>query len=902
MSDKVTSLGYNVFGDCPLLTVFCPENSYTAIHLIDENIPMEFINNPFKESDELALDRSGTYYVANTVGALANGYATMNLAYKFKDSVAQDISNMAITIRIPSELTLIEKTLMLDGVRLTGYEFEDNILTFSVNNTSGHLSFCLNPTKDSKVTTYAVIDYQQSGSWKEEIIGVLNDEIPILSIQADSEVNTETISVSGVGPADSDVSIYVDGNLVGTVHTNKSGSYSSKVTINDPKNYQKYTLTVKSSTDDGEVTASKNVKYCVSSPTVQNFTMNYNGNSYNMMDQGTSKPTVTFAPGENFNFNVKFTNPEEIASVYVCSTRSNVTKRIEATWDAATQSYVASGLFDPSNTSYVPGTITVEYSPLRDPINFITGNIDYSADKYVNGASEPIKAALAGKLEDCIEDLYSDDKQISGVIKLIDVDAQLDFNIMTDIIPSYLDPENAGEYGYEAIEDDLGVQLYLKVGEYAEDKVRGEIIDFAKGKITDFCIEGGYIDLDTSIGSYFSFVEVLGYADTMLTWDNNRVSLSESKQAILSSNMSDADKAAALKKLDNASKANNGVVAAMALQIILTAAGVAIPFPASMILPLLSMQNENYVDSVLGQFGYLHASETDGAQFTFRWAIDPSGYVYEGVTTNRISDVKVTVSHIPYDESDETFWDAPKTENAQEWDAAEWDQENPLYTDENGCYAWDVPEGWWQVKYEKEGYETTYSEWLPVPPPQTEVNIGLTSTTTPIVESVELTENGVVVTFSQYIDPATFTSIVVKDADGNTLDYSVEYNKDETDIDGNVFAKVFTLKLANVTSVVSISIPATVTNYAGKEVTAYNKDFTELKVLPGDVNSDGVVDTLDRMVLNRYLANWEGYTADTINMTAADVNGDNVVDTLDRMTLNRYLANWEGYESLPCAG
>ena len=113
---------------------------------------------------------------------------------------------------------------------------------------------------------------------------------------------------------------------------------------------------------------------------------------------------------------------------------------------------------------------------------------------------------------------------------------------------------------------------------------------------------------------------------------------------------------------------------------------------------------------------------------------------------------------------------------------------------------------------------------------------------------------------------------------------------------------MFTLKLANVTSVVSISIPATVTNYAGKEVTAYNKDFTELKVLPGDVNSDGVVDTLDRMVLNRYLANWEGYTADTINMTAADVNGDNVVDTLDRMTLNRYLANWEGYESLPCAG
>jgi len=25
-------------------------------------------------------------------------------------------------------------------------------------------------------------------------------------------------------------------------------------------------------------------------------------------------------------------------------------------------------------------------------------------------------------------------------------------------------------------------------------------------------------------------------------------------------------------------------------------------------------------------------------------------------------------------------------------------------------YAWDVPEGMWQVKVEKEGYETAYSE------------------------------------------------------------------------------------------------------------------------------------------------------------------------------------------------
>ena len=67
----------------------------------------------------------------------------------------------------------------------------------------------------------------------------------------------------------------------------------------------------------------------------------------------------------------------------------------------------------------------------------------------------------------------------------------------------------------------------------------------------------------------------------------------------------------------------------------------------------------------------------------------------------------------------------------------------------------------------------------------------------------------------------------------------------------------------------------------------------------GDVNGDGAVNTLDRIALARYLANWEGYTADTIDMIAADVNGDGAVNTLDRIALARHLGNWEGYEELP---
>jgi len=67
----------------------------------------------------------------------------------------------------------------------------------------------------------------------------------------------------------------------------------------------------------------------------------------------------------------------------------------------------------------------------------------------------------------------------------------------------------------------------------------------------------------------------------------------------------------------------------------------------------------------------------------------------------------------------------------------------------------------------------------------------------------------------------------------------------------------------------------------------------------GDVNGDGTVNNLDRVVLTRYLADWEGYTEDIIDMFASDVNCDGVVNALDRVILTRHLADWDDYADIP---
>ena len=73
-------------------------------------------------------------------------------------------------------------------------------------------------------------------------------------------------------------------------------------------------------------------------------------------------------------------------------------------------------------------------------------------------------------------------------------------------------------------------------------------------------------------------------------------------------------------------------------------------------------------------------------------------------------------------------------------------------------YRWDVPQGEWQVKFEKEGYETTYSGWLPVPPPQLDVNIAMTQLAQPEVNGAKAFDQGVEIEFDKYMMPESLTT------------------------------------------------------------------------------------------------------------------------------------------------
>lgn len=166
-------------------------------------------------------------------------------------------------------------------------------------------------------------------------------------------------------------------------------------------------------------------------------------------------------------------------------------------------------------------------------------------------------------------------------------------------------------------------------------------------------------------------------------------------------------------------------------------------------------------------------------------APDPAGVVYEGLLSNTVEGATVEL------------WSADDADgaNAVRWDAGEYEQDNPLLTGTDGAYNWNTPTGWYQVRVTKDGYEEARSDWLRVPPIQTEVNIALVSTAVPEVASVHAYTDCVEIEFTQYMD-ASDEAAAALDAQG-LGDVTYKWLDKQDDPDGKPLSRVLRICYAD---------------------------------------------------------------------------------------------------------
>lgn len=213
--------------------------------------------------------------------------------------------------------------------------------------------------------------------------------------------------------------------------------------------------------------------------------------------------------------------------------------------------------------------------------------------------------------------------------------------------------------------------------------------------------------------------------------------------------------------------------------------------------------------------------------------VDPSGVVYESVESNVLEGVTAEI------------WYSPNADGsgAVKWDAEDYDQINPQITGTGSGYKWDVPAGYWQVRFEKDGYKPSQTDWLEVPPPRIGLTTPMISTEAPRVETAAAYTDYVELTFSQYMD----TSAELK-----TEGYTAEWINPEKNSDGGEYSKLLRLipvENNNIGDSVEVKLCGA-KNYAGTELNDYSETLT-VKVRPAELklNIDtSVITWLDNTV------------------------------------------------------
>ena len=717
LPNGLKKIGDSVFDKCPYLVMKMNRDSYATRYAIANKIPFEWIGNEVEGAANEFLNRTSSEYETSTQGANANGYINFKVKYGFKSSVKQSISNVRIQVYIPDGVKVIEDTIKVNDVLSTDFEQNGNFLEIPSQSNSGIVTFSVQANNYDDFYSYAAVRYTKSNVEFYEMISALNAELEPLSLHMDSQTDSNVFQISGIAIPDNDIDVYVDGKKYMTLQGTKAGTYAAAVTIDKMKKYKTYEIKVSSLNAEGVLVEQKQkITYIPKIPKLTDFSMEHNGQKYSLLEQKDLKPIVVFNPSKQMEFQMKFTNSEEIDAVYIVSNRSNVKKKMQAQWDEDSQKFVAKGYFDNNNHSYVPGNIVVEYIA-KGETHYINEKIDFTSEQYVNSITTEFS-----------------DADIT-ITKDTENEWEADF-----VLPNMDDTEMVLNYKKEQLSDDVTETSlindgYIKVpSEYilkdqnqmnAMEDISDDVMLFAKCMFSEGTkeIKTKIVDLRDKVvdqitlgvvseGTIGAFSDAMDWADAVETWQGYRIDLNDAKKNIQNSSMNYAQKQQQLNRIETVRKMNNGKMCLKMLGAALSIAGYTVNPAIGMAMTAMTLMYDRELSGSMLDIQGLSAKESGSAEISFRWAVDPSGYVYDADTKERLSGVTVTL-----------FYKSDENSKEEKWDASEYLQQNPLISAEDGAYAWDVPEGLWQVRCEKEGYEAACSEWLQVPPPQLGINI-----------------------------------------------------------------------------------------------------------------------------------------------------------------------------------
>ena len=806
------------------------------------------------------LDSAKCSFYTNVNEISAGGLITVRISYEFKENRKNEVSVEYIEIAIPKGCKYVSDSLQIDGKIADNVKESTETLKIPIRQTKGIISYNIKPVIYGSISTSAQIRFKTAEKRIIEQIGTVEVSAPYITINVPSTTSQKTIVVSGLTVPNISVGIYDGNHRIGTAVSSKSGKWSKSIQLYGAVEDSVHNIQAKIyiGTTNEQKSEVVSVGYSPKAVSIEQFTMYYNNHSFSKIDLTDitykAKPIISFYPAYPFTFVVKLSNNEDVDNVYVVSTKNGNRKTMKASYDDKSGTWIASGYFDNKNHYYVPGVLSVEFNGKK--FDYVV-EFGQENEEIPEELPEKIKNGSCNITENSY-DKQTDTGSYGGVYTLADEDkTEVEFHVSKELVePGNYNVDTLKKSGYLKVEtDDESSTYYTKTFCDDNDGFVTETIQFRKyyyedPKLGKTFKEIAYSKLVTKVKSIFikeaeGALPGIGLASKI--WDVSKsvisiggriYNLDHMKNELwrLRSKLSEEE----YKKRENAIKAlETSYWMYLVGKSIIKGAQIYTSIQFPIVGPIA-----NLGFGFLTSYFYAYLDDWYDEQLKMilncdiRWAIDPSGYVYEAVESNRLEGVKATIYYQGEDG------------NEIEWEANEYEQNNPLITDSEGEYSWDVPEGLWRVKFEKEGYQTVYSEWLPVPPVQTEININMISTENPQVSMCELYEKYALISFNKYMQTNTVNAehIIIKAESGAIIKGKIEpVNVDEsTGISlAKEFRIVFDEPLKN--GAYEIDISRAVKNYANLELTEnYNKMMTVQQSI-----EDITVDIPKNIVMNR---------------------------------------------------
>ena len=993
---------------------FC--NCSSLCSITPYNVQPDFYSSSFincyalKDNRFSVFDMTSTYVSSNAAILNKNGYISYTVYYKLNDQFKDQCTDTEIEIELDPNLEFVSNSVSFTDSKgnFNTYVFDDvnpNLhmseedgrkVSVKLSEDAGALRFAVRAKEKG---TFDFSTYISTNYNSEPLTFALEKShvsAPVLSIDVPETTNGHSVNIGGISSVEGDVDIYVDDTLALTITPNKyTGKFTADVPLPDGKDETEYTIYAKSGENE---TPKNNVLFDSRRVSLKKVIWtkdtDYPDDTVEITDMFTKHvvPIFVIIPDKEMKYEISFSDNSVIESVYISNERANNTYYMQADYNAESDSWIASGFFDPINYINVPDkliitcvykdtalpdtTVTVDSETLNSSFNSMISEDDVTdkktntdnQNKYalknennenvltvevapglygfksINGDAvtkdnidtKGTRVVYLGKDTDeenkngmdlfmILEsvDESCNDISANSVVSFFTVDSTkvndmqrklfgktilaTESNGINTLIKNstqfssiLLNADYKNLTGGTVFYDDalfgagmmsLGSDYIGRLGRAGND---GELL-----YLTEVAL---FLETFEKLGGGKAFLESCGLDMVLATLIDKFVVKKLVEEFVKEVDDEIEEKEIEKKKNnggenpikggshhnvptpDNPSGSNSsgngssgssssGGSSSEGSSTSTTTPGTTQPNTTTVSTTKGGGSNGSGGGSVFDPTIGIPIGPTEKYEGESDIGIDPSGIIYEAVKSNPVTGAIVTI-----------YYKEPETGKAVLWNAEDYEQQNPLVTDRNGAYAWDVPEGLWKVVCNMEGYDTAESEWMTVLPVRTHVDIAIVSKASPVLSSIVSKNNELYVTFSKYMDITTVTTdnVIVENEHGYTI--SPVLNNE-----GDRYADTFVIKGIN-SKEVTISIDDTLKSYSGVNSTAGLMTY-KFNSSIGDINEDGKIDSSDASyVLGVYTLLSTGKKSGLIaeQEKIADVNFDNKIDSKDASAILSY--------------